>query len=219
MAIVESLWKSSDKMILGWNPEPVNPTTVRYYKLYIGLAGITGSLTLLADNVSPRPSAQPAYRGKVAYEAEISEVRTTLGLPSTVNFTNIILYYAVTYVDQTGSETALASSPISESLPVGIMPREKKDDPTAYRQIFGFSDSSLRWVKAAASNNGGLIVDTSDFYKANVITEYTYTGTGDVSTAKSYLADRTAPGSPAKLVINEYSGSNLVKSTVTDSTV
>lgn len=216
---VETLYKTASTMVLGWNREPVDPATLKSYKLYVGLAGVTASLNLLASNISPRTSDQPAHRGKVVYEVSIQDIRTLLGLPVTVDFTNVILFYAVTYVNQSDVESSLANSIISESLPVGIMPKQRKDDPTTYRQIFGFSDNDLRWVKAAASPNGGLIVDNSDFYKANIITEYTYTGTGDVSTAKSYLADRTASGSPAKLVINEYSGGDLVKTTVTDSTV
>lgn len=220
--VVEALYKSNNKIRFGWNSEPLNPPTltrIQSYKIYGGLAGVVGSLQKLAENISPQTSELPATRGKVVYDALIADVRTLLSLSADMNFNNIVLYWAVTLVDQNGVESTLADSNIAEIFPVGIEPKLRKDDPTSYRQIFGFSDEELRWIKTAASSRGAIIVDTSDFFKANIITEYTYTGTGDVSTSKSYLADRTAPGSSAKLTINDYSGANLIKSTILDSTV
>lgn len=219
-ATVNSLWKQSDTMVLGWKPDSsIDPADIKNYKIYVGLANLSTALVLLGDNINPQVSELPAHRGNVVYQATIADVRSVLSLPTTINFTNVLLYYAVTYVNHSGVESTLANSTISESLPAGIEPKQRKDDPTAYRQIFGFNDNDYRWVKLAASNNGGVAVDSADFYRINTITEYTYTGGGDVSTAKSYLSDRTWAGSPAKLIINEYSGSNLIKTTVMDSTV
>lgn len=219
---IEALYKSKNKIQFGWNPEPLNPPTltqIQSYKVYVGLAPVTGSLQKLAENISPQESALPGTRGKVTYTAQIADVRALLSMPAADDFTNRVLYWAITYVDQNGSESATANSEIVTVFPVGIEPKLRKDDPTTYRQIFGFSDEELRWVKAAASSKGAIIVDTSDYFKANITTEYTYTGGGDVSTAKSYLTDRTAPGSPATLTVNEYSGGNLVKQIIMDSTV
>ena len=55
-------------------------------------------------------------------------------------------------------------------------------------------------------------------YQINTVTEYTYDGT-NVATIKTYLSDSTTAGSPAKLVSYQYSGSQITKVTVTDSTV
>jgi hypothetical protein len=154
---------------------------------------------------------------KVSTEVTIEEVLTVLGLASTYDFSNIQLYFAITYVDSSG-ESTLADSPITTVPPVGIVSAPQKDDPTANRHIFGWSEDIYRWVKIAASTSGGLATDTSDYFKANTTTEYTYDGT-NLSTVKSYLTDMTAAGSPAKLITYEYDGGNVSKVTITDSTV
>jgi predicted membrane-bound spermidine synthase len=93
-----------------------------------------------------------------------------------------------------------------------------KDDPTMNRHIYVFNDDVQRWVKTAGSSSGAIITDTADFYKASITTVYTYDGT-NLSSTKSYLSDATAAGSAAKLTTYSYSGSQLTKVVVTDSTV
>ena len=215
ITVVEALDKTKDKLQLGWNKEP---EAVASYKLYAGLSPIVGAMTLLKSDINPQVSEQPGSRRKVTYEAQIADVRTALSLSAAIDFTNITLYWTLTWVDAAGTESPIADSTIVEIPPVGIDRKTRKDDPTVNRFMYGFSDEIYRWVKMAASSNGGLAVDTSDYYKANITTEYTYDGT-NLATAKSYLSDRTVAGSPAKLTTYTYSGSDVIKVVVTDSTV
>lgn len=212
---VTTVNKAAENYTLGWKPMTGD---VASYNLYVSLTSSVAGLTVIMQNINPHPAEIPTGRGRVTASVAIGAVRTALGLSADVDFTNIILYYAITTVDSAGSESALANSTISEILPVGIEPSQRKDDPTQYRQIFGFSDSSYRWVKAAVSSKGGLITDAADFYKANITTEYTYDGT-NLAETKSYPSDKTSAGMPAKLTTYEYSGSDLIKVTVTDSTI
>lgn len=212
---IEPLYKAPDRIRFGWNPEPISD--LRNYKVYVGQ--VSGSLSVLEAYVDPQRSNDPVYNRKVAYNAEIADVRTVLGLSSTQDFSNTILYFAITYQDSTGAESALSESRVVEVPPVGIMGKTRKEDPTANRHIFGFSDEEQRWVKVAASGSGALVTSTNDYWAANTVSEYTYDGGGNVLTEKIYLSDRTSSGSPAKLITYEYSGGNLSKKTITDSTV
>lgn len=211
-SFIEPLYKAQDLITFGWNREAGAVS----YKVYVGL--FPGSLVLLGGDIPDVASSQPVGRGKVLYDADIADVRTELSLASTVSFLNKVFYFAITYVDSLGAESALADSTVVEVPPVGITPKTMKDDPTIRRQGFVYSSDALRWVKMAGSSDGAVITDPSDFYKANVTTEYTYDGT-NVDTVKSYLSDATTAGSPAKLTTYTYSGSLVTKIEITDSTV
>lgn len=212
---VEALYKANTLLKLGWNPEPVIVTS---YNLYVSLIASVSSMTSLMTGIKARPSDQPVDRGKIGVDVDISDVRTALSLPITVDFSNVTLFFTITYVNSAGITSALADSIIVEIPPVGITTRYRKDDPTVNRFIYGFSEEELKWVKAAASGMGALIVDVSDFYKANIVSEYTYDAT-DIKTIKSYFSDKTAAGYPAKLTTYTYSGGFITKSVITDTTV
>lgn len=212
---IEPLYKSKDKIEFGWNKEPGDVET---YNIYVGTAGIVSAMTSFVTGVKNYGSQLAKYRGKVAYPAEIADVRSVLSLPSTVDFSNVVLYWTLTTVDSSGAESALADSTIVTVHPVGIDAKLQKDDHSIDRHIYGFSDDLIRWIKLSASGKGALITDASDYYKDNIITEYTYDGT-NLSTTRSYPSDMTTSGSPAKLTTYEYSGSDLIKTTITDSTV
>jgi len=210
---IEPLFKSPDKIQFGWTPESVSG--VAGYNVYVGQ--VSGSLSLLASNVSPVPSRDTPALKKVSYTATIEAVRTLLGLSSTQDFTTLILYWAITYIDSAG-ESSISLSRVVEVPPVGILVKTKKEDPTTNRNIYLFSEELQRWIKGAASGDGAVITDGCDYYKANITTEYTYSGSL-VSTIKSYLSDRTTAGSPAKLTTYTYDGTNVSKVVITDSTV
>jgi len=211
---VEILDKAKDRLLLGWTPEP---TTVKSYNLYAGLIGLPGSLSLLQSNISPQISMRVGIK-KVITEVLIDDVRTLLGISDTSDFSNTVVYFAITYLNAAGIESTLTDSTVVEALPVGIVPKYRKDDPTVNRFMFGFSEDVWAWVKLMASSGGALITDSCGLYASNTVTEYTYDGT-NVKTMKIYYADQTTTGSPAKLTTYEYSGSDVIKVTVTDSTV
>ena len=211
-SFIEPLYKSVNIIKFGWNRE----TDAVSYNVYVGLTA--SSLSLLYSDILDIPSKQPVGLGKVIYDATIEDVRTVLSLANTVNFGNKTLFFAITYVDSVGSESALADSTKVEVFPVGIIPKTMKDDPTMNRHGYVFSDALWRWVKMAGSSAGALVTSESDFYKDNIITDYTYDGT-NIATTRSYLSDATIAGSPAKLTTYTYSGSDLTQVAVTDSTV
>ncbi len=211
-SFIEPLYKAVDLIKFGWSRE----SGAVSYKIYVGT--VEGSLLEVAENISDVASQQPVGRGKVVYDVTIEDVREVLSLVSTVSFLNRIFFFAITYVNSVGSESALADSRVVPVPPTGILPKEMKDDPTIRRQGFVFSDESYRWVKMAGSSRGAVVTDPSDFYKANITTEYAYDGT-NIDTVKSYLSDATAAGSPAKLTTYTYAGSQVTKIEITDSTV
>lgn len=211
-SFIEPLYKAVNLIKFGWSRE----TDAVSYNIYVGQ--ISGSLSLIYSGIPDIASQQPVGLGKVVYDVTIEDVRTILSLASTVDFGNKVLYFAITYVDSVGSESALADSRIVKVPPVGIIPKTMKDDPTINRHPYVYSDELLRWVKVAGSSSGAMITSDSGFYKDNITTDYTYDGT-NLSTEKSYLSDATTVGSPAKLTTYTYSGSQLIKVTVTDSTV
>jgi len=213
-SFIEPLYKAVDLIKFGWSRE----TGAVSYNMYVGLTSGSGTLTALYTGIPDFASQQPVGLGKVIYDVTIEDVRSVLSLANTVNFGNKVFYFAITYVDSVGSESLLADSRIVEVPPVGIIPKTMKDDPTMNRHGYVFSDDLLRWVKMAGSSSGAVITSASDFYKDNITTEYTYDGT-NISTMKSYLSDTTTAGSPAKLTTYTYSGSDLIKTVVTDSTV
>jgi hypothetical protein len=214
-SFIEPLNKTADKIQFGWKQEA--PTGVSYYKLYVGQ--VPGTLTLLASNIGPQGSNEPGSYKKVTYDVTIEAVRTLLSIPATFSFANLLLYFAITYVNSAGAESSISDSTVVEVPPVGIYGKTMKEDPTMNRHIYGFSDELQRWIKTAATASGGLIVDTSDFYKANMITEYTRDSSGNVLTAKSYFGDRTTTGSPAKLTTYDYTGGFVSKMIISDATV
>lgn len=213
-SFIEPLYKSVETIQFGWKPEPY--VTVDSYKVYVGLTPSAALLTALAEGISPYVSQQPSTRGKVIYSASISDIRTLLSLASTIDFGNTIFYFAITYVSG-GIESNINDSTVVEVPPVGIGPRLMKDDPTINRHPYVFSDEVQRWSKQAGSSMGAVIVDISDYYKANITTDYVYDGT-NISSTKSYLSDATT-GSPAKLTTYTYTGSQVNKIAITDSTV
>lgn len=213
-SFIEPLYKSIEIITFGWKPEPY--IIVSSYKVYVGITSSIASLFMLADGISSSVSEQPSTRGKIIYNASISNIRTLLSLASTVDFSNMVFYFAITYVSA-GVESNLNDSIIVGVPPVGIGPRFMKDDPTINRHPYVFSDEVQRWSKQAGSAMGAAMVDMSDYYKANIITEYAYDGT-NLSTTKSYLSDATT-GSLAKLTTYTYTGSYVNKVVITDSTI
>ena len=211
-SFIEPLYKATDLIKFGWSRE----SGAVSYNIYVGQ--ISGSLSLIYSSIPDVASQQPVGLGKVIYDVLIEDVRTTLTLASTVNFGNKTLYFAITYVDSVGAESALADSRTVEVPPVGIIPKTMKDDPTINRHPYVYSEDLLKWVKMAGSSSGALVTSESGFYKDNITTDYTYDGT-NLATEKAYLSDATTAGSPAKLTTYTYSGSQLTKVVVTDSTV
>ena len=213
---IEALWKSKEKILMGWTPEPVAGITS--YNIYVGLAPVLSSLTILQTNVPPyRSENSPATLKKVSWEVTINSVRTVLGLAPDVDFSNTLFYFAITYLNPTESD--ITRSILVSVPPVGIGALTRNSDvPTFERFIFGFSGDSQKWVKAAVTSTGAIIMAPSDFDKANITTEYTY-DTTNVKTMKSYPSDQTVAGSPAKLTTYTWVGSQVTKIVVTDSTV
>jgi hypothetical protein len=209
-SFIEPLYKSASAIQFGWRPEPGAAS----YKVYVGLSAT--SLTLLASNISAQPSQASQDRGKVPYTAQASAVQALLG--TTLDFGNSTFFFAITYVDSTGASSLLANSTIVEVPPVGITTRFMKDDPTINRHVYYFSPDLQKWVKGVGSSSGAMVTDTADFFKANITTVYTY-DTTNVKTTKSYPSDATTAGSPAKLTTYTYSGSQLTKVVIQDSTV
>jgi hypothetical protein len=216
VTFIEALFKSDATIKFGWNPEP--GVAVSSYKIYVGK--VSGSLTLFASGISPTQSNDtPAYK-KITYDAGISSVISLLGLPSTSTFDTLTLYWAITYVNSLGAESSLSASRIVEVPPVGIMGKTRKEDPTANRNIFGFSEDLQKWIKTAASSMGAIIVSSSGYYQDNITTAFTYDSSGRVSTEKYYRTDMTVAGAPAKLVRYTYgSDSSVSLKVVSDSTV
>lgn len=211
ITFIEPLYKTGDYIDFGWNPEP----GATAYRMYVGLA--SGSMSLVYDNIGPDRSERAADRGKVPYRAEIADVLTAAGL-TTGSFLDTVFWFAITYKNSVGAWSVLSDSTPVEVPPVGITPRFMRDDPTINRHNFVFSHDLQKWVKGAGTSSGALVVDTADFYKSNLTTEYTYDGT-NVATVKSYSSDTSVAGSPAKLTTYMYTGSQVTKISITDSTV
>ena len=216
-SFIEPLNKTANLIQFGWKQEAT--TGISSYKIYVGQVSNPSSLTELVAGIAPLTSNQPGSYKKVTYDVTIDSVRTALSIPSTLDFSNLLLYFAITYVDTYGTESARADSIVVEVPPVGIYGKTMKEDPTQNRHIYGFSDELQRWIKTASTGNGALIIDSNDFYKANMITQYTRDTTGNVLTALSYFGDRTTSGSPAKLTTYTYSSGFVSKVVVSDSTV
>jgi len=212
-SVIEPLYKSKDKIQFAWKQEPGAVS----YKMYVGVTPTVTTLVSLYTKISNQVSQVPISLGKVTYDALATDVVTALSLAATTDFSNKVFYFTITFVNSLGAESARASSTVVEVPPVGITSRFMKDDPTINRHPFVFSDGLQRWVKTAGSSSGGLVVDTCDYYKANITTDYTYDGT-NIKTTRSYLSDATT-GSPAKLTAYTYVGSSLTKIQITDSTV
>jgi len=211
--LIEPLVKSPDKIQFGWKPVDSADT----YKVYASQTSDPTGMTLLAE-VSNQVSRLPTGLGMGVYDAEIADVQSALSLSSDLDFSNTILYFAVTYVSG-GVEDPISASEVVEVPPVGVTPKVMKDDPSIRRQGMVFSDSLQRWTKMMGSGAGAVVTDSCPLYAANTVSEFTYDGSGNVLTEKTYLSDRTSAGSPAKLKTYEYTGSDITKITITDSTV
>jgi len=213
--VIQPLYKSVNQIKFGWNQE----IGAASYNVYVGLA--PANVLKLASNVSNTPSTASSDLGKVPYAAKIADVQTLLTLTTDYDFSNTVFFFAITYNDSTGTESAntpIPSSNIIEVPPVGIIPRYMKDDPTMNRHFYVFNNDLQKWTKSAGSSMGAIIVDTADFFKSNITTEYTY-DTTNVATIKSYPSDATVSGSPAKLTTYTYNGGLVTKIQITDSTV
>ena len=215
----EALYKSTSVLTFGWNPEP--NAGVATYSLYAGQTGdSTGSLTLLTDVIPNSASSDPRYAvvRKISYDVTIDAIRSALGISSSIDFSTLVLYFALTYTDPAGAISSF--SKIVEVPPVGITGKTMKEDPSTNRHIFGFSDELQRWIKVAASGNGALIIEANDFYRANTVTDYTRDSSGNALTERIYFSDRTSSGSPAKFITNSYNAlGQLTKTVIIDSTV
>jgi hypothetical protein len=211
-SFIEALYKSGDRIDFGWKPEP----GAYGYRMYVGLSSL--GMTLLYTDISAQASESSKDRGKVSYPAMLSDVRAILGL-TTQTFADTVFYFAITYQNSAGSWSSLGDSTIVEVPPVGITGKYMKDDPSINRHIYLFAPDIQKWVKATGTSTGGMVVDTADYYKSNITTEYTYVDGTNVATTKSYPSDATASGSPAKLTTYTWSGSQVIKVSVTDSTV
>ena len=213
---LEPLTKSSALIQFAWKSEPGGVAVT--YKMYVGVTPTASTLVLLYPGIAPYISGDPRTVGKVPYTAKIADVQRVLSLNPVMDFSNTVFYFAITYVDSTNSESAIADSTIVKVNTVGIQQPLMKDDPSINRHPYVYCDDMQRWTKAAGSSSGATIVDTADFFKANITTVFTYDGS-NLSTTKSYPSDATTSGAPAKLTTYTYSGSMVSKIVVTDSTV
>ena len=213
---IEVLYKAADKITFGWNPEA--PTGILGYNVYVGQVSIPGSMTLVTGNVAPQVSNDSISYKKVTCNITSAQVQAVLGLTVTMDFSNLLLYFTITYITSAG-ESLIADSVVVEVPPVGVNGRTMREDPSINRHLYGFSDEMQRWIKLAGTGRGALIVDSNPFYKTNMITEYTRDSSGNVLTEKAYFADRTMLGSPAKLITYDYSAGFVNKVTVSDTTV
>jgi hypothetical protein len=210
--VIQPLQKSAGQIKFGWIQEP----GATAYNVYVGLA--PALIQKLASNVSKAPSTASSDLGKIPYIAYIDDVRTLLSLTTDYDFSNTVFYFAITY-NTGGSEVLpIPASNIIEVPPVGIIPRTMRDDPTINRHPYVFSNDNQKWTKVAGSSMGATIVDSADFFKTNLTTEFTYDST-NLSTIKSYPSDATVAGSPAKLTTYTYNGGLVTKIQITDSTV
>lgn len=213
VTFIESLYKSINQITFGWKPEP--GAVAKAYNMYVGLS--PASLIRVYSNIPPTVATDMQAIGKVPWFANSADVAAVLGYPN-LNFGNADLFFAITYIDANNAESALAGSTVIEVPPVGITTRFMKDDPAINRHMYVFSNDIQKWVKVLGTPIGAMVVDTSDYFKANMVTEYTYSGS-NVATERIYPSDATTSGSPAKLITYSYSGSNLIKTVVSDSTV
>ena len=212
-SFIEPLYKSANKIDFGWVPEP----GAKSYNMYVGTS--SSVLVSLYTGIPPWPSRDPRSQNKIPYSATIEDVRTALGLPSTATFAGSeVFYFTITYMDASNAESSIAGSRIVKVPPVGIVTDVMKDDPTANRHCYVFSQDLQRWIKMAGTSSGAVAVDTSDYFKANITTVYTY-DTTNVKTIKSYPSDATTPGSYAKLTTYTWTGSQVSTISITDSTV
>jgi hypothetical protein len=210
---IEALYKSPQSILFGWKPEPgIGPSAS--YNVYVGTNDST--VSLLASGIPNIVDNFPVTQGRISYKASLSSVLAVTSL-SNVDFTNKVFYFAITDVVN-GTESDINNSTVVEVPPVGITSKFMKDDPTMNRHGFVFNDDIQRWVKMAGSPSGATVTDSADFYKSNITTVYNYDGT-NLSSTLSYLSDETTSGSAAKLTTYSYSGSQLTKVVVTDSTV
>lgn len=214
ISLIEPIYKTKTSIQFGWRQEAGAVS----YNVYVGLGPDTSLLSQLASGVSNIADNVPSTRGKVTYTAQAGDVQTLLSIPSTWDFSNKVFYFAITFVDASNTESSISDSIVVEVPPVGIIPKQMKDDPTINRHGYVFSDEVQRWVKMSGSAAGAVITNESDFYKANITTIYTYDGTNLASTL-SYPSDATVAGMPAKLTTYTYAGSQLTKVQITDSTV
>jgi hypothetical protein len=212
---IEALYKSKDQIKFGWAPEPGNVAVT--YKMYVAQVGLATSMQLLYQNISAQVTHGSGSIGKVTYNADIADVRTILGLSSTVDFSNKVLYFTLTYVDSTSATSNINLSTIVEVPPVGITSKYMKDDPSINRHEYFFSNEDQKWIKSAGTSSGALITSSSLFYADNVTLDYIYAG--DQTSIKTYPSDATTAGSPAKLTTYFYTGGNLTKVVTTDSTI
>jgi len=217
-SFIEPISKYSKKIEFGWNRE----TGAASYNMYVGL--INYAMVSLYTGISAQVNRDnnvvgSAALGKVYKAALIEDVRSVLSISNPAkDFSNTCFWFAITYVDAIGAESSLSASTIVEVPPVGITTRYMKDDPSTNRHSYVFNNDLQRWVKLLGTPQGAMVIDNSDFYKANMVTLYTYDGT-NVQTVKTYPSDMTTAGSPAKLTTYAYTG-NLVSSIIiTDSTV
>jgi hypothetical protein len=213
---IEVLYKAADKISFGWNPEAT--TGILGYNVYVGQVAISGSMTVIAANVAPQPSNSSQSYRKVTCDITATEVQTVLGLPATLDFSNLLLYFTITYITGAG-ESLIADSTIVEVPPVGVNGRTMREDPSINRHLYGFSDEMQRWIKVAGTGSGALIVDDNPFYKSNMVMEYTRDSSGNVLTEKAYFSDRTMVGSPAKLITYNYNAGFVSKVSISDTTV
>jgi hypothetical protein len=216
ISVIEPLYKATDRIDFGWKPEPGAVT----YKVYVGLA--PALMTLFVSGVDNMQSNRSMDLGKIPFSANIADVQSTLVLSTDYDFSNTVFYFAITYVDSGGTEsphTPIPALNIIEVPPVGVIPRNMKDDPTINRHPYVFSNDNQKWTKTAGSPMGAVIVDSADFFKSNITLDYTY-DTTNLKTIKSYPSDATAIGSPAKLTTYTYGAGGLVsKIQITDSTI
>jgi len=158
---MEALYKAPEKIAAGWYPEPVLGITS--YNMYVGVAPVYTSLLSLYTKISTQVDQAPSRRGKVPQDVLIADVRAALTLPATVDFSNKVFYFLITYVVG-AAESTKTDSIIVEVPPVGVSPTHMRDDPTVYRQPFVFSHDLQKWSKVAGSGSGAVIVDASDFF-------------------------------------------------------
>jgi hypothetical protein len=208
ITFIEPLYKSKDSILFAWNPEPGAVS----YTIYVGTTPVFAAMTSLVAGLHNAVGNNPAAPGKVAYKVTAASVLTALSL-STGDFSANAFYFALV------SDNAIAPSRVVLVPPVGIMPPYMKDDPTINRHPYVFSSDLYAWVKAAGSSNGATIIDSADYYKSNITTEYTY-DSSNVTSTKSYPSDATSSGSPAKLTTYSYNVlGKVTKIQITDSTV
>lgn len=196
MAIdIQVFEKGPDRIVLAWEKDA--SASIKSFNVYVSLIPGTAGFSLIAGPVSNIKARDGKTKGHVGLSITETVLQALGGGFATATFENTPLYFRVTTINTSDSESAIATATTRAVGAIGVRLMAEQDDEKKNNHNYGYAPELNQWHRQMSASQGALSVSNSGLYEDNLTITRTLSG-GNVATELVHVTGAIA-GSRAKL--------------------